>query len=223
MAIKPSQVCSGQFTVSSPSNGELTNADSTPTGNLVENGVVDAAVLVSISNIATGIYKWQLTVPADYTSGTVLQVRINATLNSVSVAGIVWSNTVDKQHNSDLAGSSFSSSYALDQQLSLSQVGSGVAEEVRDMTLSELAVLPPASPTLRQALMWLYQIARNKLVDDDNTELQEVYDNGGNAIAQASRTSSGGIFTREKFEDTTGPSSSPSSSPSASPSSSSST
>jgi len=131
MAVKPSQACYGRFTVSDSANqGALVDADSLPTASLVENGTVDAAVVATVFNVSTGIYRWQFTVPADYTPGTIVQVQITATLHGNDVAGIVWSEVVDKYYLSNIAGSSYvEGTYALDQQVAVASVADAVFDE----------------------------------------------------------------------------------------------
>lgn len=108
MSVKPSQPIAGRFTISDPAaDGALSNADSLPTGALLENGDDDEAVTVTVSNVSAGIYKWSCTVPSDYTAGTLLEIQITATLNTVAVGGVVWSDTVDTQYLKNLAGANY--------------------------------------------------------------------------------------------------------------------
>ena len=77
-----------QFCVSDPETAGLVDADALPTGTLVINGVDDAAT-VTVTNLATGIYRASVTLPT-VANGDVLQVRIAATVGGVAGGGIVW-------------------------------------------------------------------------------------------------------------------------------------
>jgi hypothetical protein len=64
------------------------NADSLPTGVLVLNGT-DNGATVTVTNKATGSYKFSVVLPTT-AEGDLLQVRINAVVDSVTDNGIVW-------------------------------------------------------------------------------------------------------------------------------------
>lgn len=70
-----------------------TNADSTPTGTLYVNGTADAAS-VTVTNVATGIYKAAVTLPT-LAVGDVVDLRIAATVSSVADTEVIWSDTKD--------------------------------------------------------------------------------------------------------------------------------
>lgn len=70
-----------------------TNADSLPTGTLYVNGTADAAS-VTVTNVATGIYKAAVTLPT-LAVGDVVDLRIAATVSSVSDTEVIWSDTKD--------------------------------------------------------------------------------------------------------------------------------
>lgn len=74
-------------------SGVLTNADSPPTGLLVINGV-DSIVTVTVSNITTGEYKAEFTVPIDSVYGDYLQMVITATLSSTTNKSVIWNDSV---------------------------------------------------------------------------------------------------------------------------------
>ena len=70
-----------------------TNADSLPTGTLYVNGTADAAS-VTVTNVATGIYKAAVTLPT-LAVGDVVDLRIAATVSSVADTEVIWSDTKD--------------------------------------------------------------------------------------------------------------------------------
>jgi len=75
------------------SSSVLTDADDTPTGTLVKNGV-DTAVTVTVTNKATGIYVAQFTIPATYAAGDEVALRIAATIGGTAVAAVVWQESL---------------------------------------------------------------------------------------------------------------------------------
>lgn len=85
MSKKPGDSFGFQFTVQGAS-GALTDADTSPTGTMVRNGVDDTGTgtTVTISHVSTGLYKATGTIPAGYVKGDDFQVRINATVAGVA-------------------------------------------------------------------------------------------------------------------------------------------
>jgi hypothetical protein len=81
------------FTTRVFSTGVATNADSLPTGTLYVNGTADAAS-VTVTNVATGIYKAAVTLPT-LAVGDVVDLRIAATVSSVADTEVIWSDTKD--------------------------------------------------------------------------------------------------------------------------------
>lgn len=94
MLVKPSDVVSIQFTTQNATTGAAANADSLPTGVLVKNGD-DTAETVTVSNIATGVYKASVTIPSGYVAGDEVQLRIAATVAGVAGKAVVWGAEVD--------------------------------------------------------------------------------------------------------------------------------
>lgn len=76
-----------QFCVSDPATSGLIDADSLPTGNLILNGVTSTAV--TITNLSTGVYSASVTLPT-VTDGDELQIRVLATVGTVTGGGIIW-------------------------------------------------------------------------------------------------------------------------------------
>jgi len=85
-----------------PATGALTDADALPAGVLVLNGVNNAAV-VTVANIATGIYTAAVTLPT-LAAGDEVQIRIAATVGGVAGGAIVWQDWGDTKLASDLLG-----------------------------------------------------------------------------------------------------------------------
>lgn len=92
MQAKADTALSGRFTVVD-ATGELVDADSLPTGQLITNGVNDVAT-ITVTNIGTGDYRWQMTSPNDLTEGDHIEIVISATIDSISTAGRVYSATI---------------------------------------------------------------------------------------------------------------------------------
>lgn len=101
MQAKANQAISGSFIVTD--DGALTDADSTPTGQLKTNGVDDVAT-ITITNSATGKYRWQMTVPSDLAEGDNIEIEISATVNTVNTAGKVYAATIVSYFPGDIYG-----------------------------------------------------------------------------------------------------------------------
>lgn len=74
-------------TVSSPSTGELVDADALPTGVLYKNSVATAET-VTIVNVGTGTYSVSVTVPSNWTSADIGSVMINATILGLTYGSV---------------------------------------------------------------------------------------------------------------------------------------
>lgn len=92
MLAKANQAISGRFSVVG-ADGALVDTDSTPTGQLITNGVDDVAT-ITITNAATGKYRWQMTVPNDLSEGDQIQIEISGAIDSISTAGKVFEATI---------------------------------------------------------------------------------------------------------------------------------
>ena len=101
MSVKISQAVKFLFTTQGV-NGSLKNADALPTGAYYEDGVIDGGVTVTIANLSTGLYTASFTVAAGATDGQQIDVLVNATVDSVSGAAVVFSETLDNKRNVDL-------------------------------------------------------------------------------------------------------------------------
>lgn len=100
MSVRSSQAITKVFTTRRFDTGAATNADSTPTGTLYVNGTANAAT-VTVTNITTGVYKAAVTLPS-LSLGDVVDLRVAATVNSVTDNGIIWTDTSDGSSPSEL-------------------------------------------------------------------------------------------------------------------------
>lgn len=66
-------------------------------------------------------------------------------------------------------------------------------------TIAELTGVPPASPSLEQAMALLYMMARNKIIVDDIGKEHVVHNDAGTPIAIAGFADTAGQYTREKL------------------------
>lgn len=101
MIVKPGDLWVCEFTTASFATGAATDATGTPAATLYVNGVANAAT-VTVSNIATGLYKASVTIPALNAGDTVAMV-VTATVAGVVGAGVVAQATVDTQRGADVA------------------------------------------------------------------------------------------------------------------------
>lgn len=92
--IKASQSVTVFFGTSDPSDGSATNADSTPTGTLYENGS-DTGQTVTVSNVATGLYTAAFTIPSGAADEDVYDLVIVATVGGVTGRDSVWRGGVE--------------------------------------------------------------------------------------------------------------------------------
>jgi hypothetical protein len=99
MTVRASQSVTRVFTLRRTDTQAAANADSLPTGTLYVNGTADAAT-VTITNITTGVYKAAVTMPSGLVIGDVVDLRISATVNSVSDNAIIWQDLADVAINS---------------------------------------------------------------------------------------------------------------------------
>jgi hypothetical protein len=102
MSLKPGDSLALQFTTRRADTGAATAADSTPTATLVHNGVDDGSVTLTVANPSGAIYKITGTIPSGYAKGDLVQVRVAATVNSVSDSEIVASYVLDSKRVGDL-------------------------------------------------------------------------------------------------------------------------
>lgn len=86
---KPSEAYKCLFTTSQFSTGALFDATGTPVATARKNGADDAAFVLTVTKIATGIYEVTGTVPAGYANRDVVQARVTATVDAVAAGGIV--------------------------------------------------------------------------------------------------------------------------------------
>jgi hypothetical protein len=108
--IQSGQTIVRTFTVEG-ATGAAANADALPTGTLYLNGAADAAV-VTVTNLATGVYKFSVTVPA-LAVGDAVEVVVAATAGGVVMKSPVWGDSRDAAV--DAAGAVTVGGYANDQ------------------------------------------------------------------------------------------------------------
>lgn len=89
MAYLPGETVTIQRTTQTV-GGVLTDADATPTGVLVRNGA-DTGETVTVQKVSTGTYSLAWTIPAGWSTGDTVEVRMAATVGGVSGAAVVWS------------------------------------------------------------------------------------------------------------------------------------
>ncbi len=102
MMLKPSDAYTAQFTTHATETGAPTNADTLPTANATRNGTDDAGFVLTVTNLATGRYKITGSVPASYVEGDLVQIVVNATVDSTSDTAIVDHFIIDSKRISDL-------------------------------------------------------------------------------------------------------------------------
>lgn len=101
MIVKPNQSISVYFGTSDAASGAATDADSTPSGTLYENGA-DSGETVTVSNVSTGLYKASFSIPNDASAEDVFDLVIVATVDSVTGKDSVWRAVCDTVYVSDL-------------------------------------------------------------------------------------------------------------------------
>lgn len=95
MGYKPGDTFVAMFTTSSPTTDEPVNADSTPVATAYRNGVADGAFALTVTNVATGLYKATGTVPMGYADGDSIQVVATATITTRPFQGVVDRAVID--------------------------------------------------------------------------------------------------------------------------------
>jgi len=146
MTLKPSTAFSGLLTTATFTAGAA-NADSLPTAALYQNGVLDAGVTVTVTNLAAGIYKLTGTLGA-YSAGDEIQLRATAVMGGLTFNEVIWDATIDSKLTSDLNDATAAPSAA------------AVASQVRTELTTELgrvdvavssrnATTPPTAAAIR--------------------------------------------------------------------------
>lgn len=93
MSVQSGQSITVLFTTRVFATGVGTNADSLPTGTLYVNGVANAAT-VTVTNLATGKYKAQVTLPT-LAIGDEVELTITATVSTITDSAVIWGDTKD--------------------------------------------------------------------------------------------------------------------------------
>ena len=100
MSYKPNDAYVGMFTTRYFSTGVRVNADSTPTATMYRNGSSVGAL--TVTNVATGLYKVTGTIGSGYASGDKIQVVATATVDGVTDNAVVDSFILDSKRVGDL-------------------------------------------------------------------------------------------------------------------------
>ncbi len=93
MSVRSAQSITTMFTTNHPTTGSKVDADSTPSGTLYLNGTADGAS-VTVTNVATGLYKAAVTLPT-LAVGDVVSIVISATVDTITSLGKVWEDSKD--------------------------------------------------------------------------------------------------------------------------------
>lgn len=70
--------------------GALANADANPAGIVYSNGVADGAVTVTVTNLATGKYKAEFTIPSGYTPGDIVECTVDYQMSTIPICDSIW-------------------------------------------------------------------------------------------------------------------------------------
>jgi hypothetical protein len=76
------------FTVTDDT-GAAANADATPIGAALRNGVTDGAVAVTVAAHSTGVYHASFTIPGTYAAGDVVELVVTAAVGGVTTKAVV--------------------------------------------------------------------------------------------------------------------------------------
>lgn len=103
MIYKPSDSYYKEFTTQRFDTGVVTDADSLPSASATKNGTADGSFSLTVTNLATGHYKVDGTVPGGYVTGDVVNITASATVNSVAGKQVVDTFIIDSSRNADLS------------------------------------------------------------------------------------------------------------------------
>lgn len=98
----PSDTYYHQFTTANPNTGAAQNADSLPTATANHNGVDDSSFVLTVTNVATGVYMITGTIPSGYAKGDVINIRVAATVAGTSGEGPIDTQVLDSLRVGDL-------------------------------------------------------------------------------------------------------------------------
>lgn len=131
MSVSSSQSVTVVFTTRVFSTGVGTNADSLPTGTLYLNGVANGAT-VTVTNITTGVYKAQVTLPS-LAIGDVVSLAIAATVSTIADTAVIWSDTkdilLDASGDVTFNNTSIATVTTVTNQLTAAQIATGVWQD----------------------------------------------------------------------------------------------
>lgn len=129
-------------------------------------------------------------------SGTTVATvtTVNGLANNSVTAAAIATDAIDSDA---LATSAITEIQAGLSTLTAAQVNTEVVDVIRVDTLSELATVPSATPSLDRALMFLFMALRNQMTV--TAADQKVRNDAGGVIATAALSDDGATFTRAKF------------------------
>ncbi|MCC6580072.1 MAG: hypothetical protein IT440_06485 [Phycisphaeraceae bacterium] len=102
MPYRPGDTLTTQFTTQRGDTGAASDADELPTAAVSRNGVDDSGVTPTVTNLATGRYRVQATIPETYQPGDVVQIVVSATVAGVTGVAVVDSFVIDAKRLADL-------------------------------------------------------------------------------------------------------------------------
>lgn len=94
MSVRSAQAIVKTFTTRNPATGAAVNADSTPAGTLVVNGVDNGASVTVATAGTTGVYKATVTLPT-LAIGDIVEIRISATVSTIADNAVIWTDSKD--------------------------------------------------------------------------------------------------------------------------------
>jgi len=100
MSAKTGQSVAALFVTVNPAIGSAVDADSLPTGTLYLNGVANGAA-VTVTNLATGLYKASVTMPT-LAAGDRVSLSVDATVGGVTGKGVIWGDVGETATVSDV-------------------------------------------------------------------------------------------------------------------------
>jgi hypothetical protein len=95
MPYKPGDPYSKEFVTSTPTTGAAVNADSMPVATAGLYGSGTGAMVLTVTNLAVGLYKIAGTIPSTRVNGDVLSVSVAATCGGVAGKAVVDTQVLD--------------------------------------------------------------------------------------------------------------------------------
>lgn len=83
--------------------------------------------------------------------------------------------------------------------ISAADVNAQVSDVIKTDTIAELSAVPAATPTLEDAIMWIYMLLRNKRVTDNTGGEDRIHNDADTVISEATISGTATAVTREKY------------------------